>query len=140
MSENSKPNRPVSIWILSTIAFIFGGLSIKSGGLVLFTTGEFHQQQGNFVPFVVWANFLGGFVYIIAAIGLFRLKRWAGYLAYLITIMTIVVYVLFAGHVIGGGLYEMQTVVAMAIRTTLWVAISLLAYSQITRGYAQSTA
>jgi len=51
MSPDSKTNRSVSICVFSIIAFIFGGLTIKSGGLVLFTTGEFHQQQGNFVTF-----------------------------------------------------------------------------------------
>ncbi|MCP4488938.1 MAG: hypothetical protein GY820_16750 [Gammaproteobacteria bacterium] len=131
MSQNSKPSRSISIWVFSITALIFGGLSIKSGGLVLFTTGEFHQQQGNYVPFVVWANFLGGFFYIIAAIGLFRLERWAGYIAYLIAIMTVIVYAWFAVHVMNGGLYEMQTVIAMAIRAALWVAISVLAYYKI---------
>ncbi len=133
MSQNAKAGRSISIWVFSIIAIVFGSLSIKSGGLVLFTTGEFHQQQGNFVPFVVWANFLGGFAYIVAAIGLFRLKRWAGYLAYLIISMTVVVYAAFAVHIMGGGLYEVQTVVAMAIRTALWFAIALLAYFQIMR-------
>ncbi len=133
MSQSLKPVRSISIWVFSAVAIIFGGLSIRSGGLVIFTTGEFHQQQGNFVPFVVWANFLGGFAYIVAAIGLLQLKRWAGFFAYLITSMTVVIYAAFVVHIMGGGLYEMQTVVAMAIRTTLWVAISLLAYFQIMR-------
>lgn len=35
MSLKSNPGRPVSIWILSIIALIFGALSIKSGGLAL---------------------------------------------------------------------------------------------------------
>ncbi len=131
MSQSAKPNRPILIWSFSIIAIVFGALSIRSGGLVLFTTGEFHQQQGNFVPFVVWANFLGGFAYIVAAIGLLRLQPWAGYLAYIIVSMTVVIYVAFAVHIMGGGSYEMQTIVAMAIRTALWVTIALLAYFQI---------
>lgn len=133
MSSILTKKRPVAIWIFSIIALIFGGLTIKSGGLVLFTDGEFHQQQGNFVPFVVWVNFISGFAYIVAAVGLFQMQRWAGYMAYLIAIVTALTYILFGMHVMNDGLYEMQTVIAMAIRTSLWVVISLVAYFQFMR-------
>ena len=123
--------RPVGIWAISVIALIFGGLTIKSGGLVLFTDGEFHQQQGNYVPFVLWFNFFAGFAYIIAAIGLFKMSRWAGYLAYLIASATAIVFVLFGLHVMDGGLYEVKTVGAMSIRTIVWVVISVVAYFKI---------
>ncbi|MCW8887878.1 MAG: hypothetical protein OQK25_02320 [Gammaproteobacteria bacterium] len=131
MSSTTK--RPIAIWLISIIAIIFGGMTIKSGGLVLFTDGEFHQQQGNYVPFVVWFNFSAGFAYITAGIGLLLMKRWATYLAYLIAASTAVVFVLFGLHVMNGGLYEMQTVAAMTIRTTLWAIISLVAYFKIIR-------
>ncbi len=133
MSQVSKTKRPVSIWIFSIIALIFGGLTIRSSGLVLFTTGEFHQQQGNFVPFVVWINFICGFAYVIAATGLFLMKRWATHLAYLITLVTGTTYIFFGLHLMNGGLHEMQTIVAMAIRTLFWTAISGLAYYHIMR-------
>ncbi len=133
MSQNSKTKRPASIWMFSIIALIFGGLTIRSSGLVLFTTGEFHQQQGNFVPFVVWTNFICGFAYVTAATGLFLMKRWATYLAYFITLVTATAYIFFGMHVMNGGLYEMQTVVAMAIRTLFWTVISWLAYYYIMR-------
>ncbi|MCP4188464.1 MAG: hypothetical protein GY763_12750 [Gammaproteobacteria bacterium] len=133
MPQDSKTKRAVSIWIFSIIALIFGGLTLRSSGLVLFTTGEFHQQQGNFVPFVVWTNFVCGFAYVIAATGLFLMKRWAAYLAYLIALVTAAAYTFFGMHVMNGGLYEMQTVVAMAIRTLFWTVISGLAYYYIIR-------
>lgn len=62
---------PKEIWIVAIIALVFGALTVKAGGLVLFSEGEFHQLQGSFVPFVVWFNFIAGFAYIIAAIGIF---------------------------------------------------------------------
>jgi len=133
MSDRSSIQRPVAIWIASIFALIFGLLTLRSAGLVLFTEGEFHQQQGNFVPFVVWFNFSAGFAYIIAAIGLFMMSRWSGYLAYLIAAATAVVFGLFGLHVINGGLYEMQTVGAMTIRVSVWVAIAAVAYFKVMR-------
>ncbi|MDH3354123.1 MAG: hypothetical protein OEL79_02775 [Chromatiales bacterium] len=130
---SSTIKRSIGIWVVSIIAVIFGGLTLKSGGLVLFTDGEFHQQQGNYVPFVVWFNFLAGFAYIIAAIGLFKMSRWSGYLAYFIAASTAIVFALFGLHVMNGGVYEMQTVAAMTIRTAVWVVISWVAYVKFMR-------
>lgn len=36
---------------------------------------------GNFVPFVVWFNFLAGFAYIAVGVGLWVRRRWAVLLA-----------------------------------------------------------
>ena len=67
MSSTSTIKRPKEIWIVAIVALVFGALSVKAGGLVLFYEGEFHQLQGSFVPFVVWFNFIAGFAYIVAA-------------------------------------------------------------------------
>jgi hypothetical protein len=131
MSFTTK--RPLAIWIASIIALIFGAATLRSGGLVLFTEGEFHQQQGNYVPFVVWFNFIAGFGYIIAAVGLLALRRWSAYLAFLLAAATVVVFALFGLHVLNGGPHEMQTFGAMTIRTTVWVVISVVAHYQLIR-------
>lgn len=119
------------IWIVSIIALVFGALTIKAGGLILFSEGAFHQQQGNFVPFVVWFNFIAGFAYIIAAIGIFCMCAWSIQLSYAIATATASFFFLFGLHVIGGGPYELQTVVVMTVRTLLWIAISFVVYYKI---------
>ena len=67
--------------ILSAIAVVFGLLTLKAGGSVIFDVGSACQAEGNFVPSVVWFNFLSGFFYIAAGIGLWMQKRWALYLS-----------------------------------------------------------
>ena len=134
MLSISTKKRPAVIWVVSLSALIFGILTIKSGGLVLFTEGAFHQQQGHFVPFIVWFNFIAGFAYIIAAIGLFRMTSWSSYLSYMIATATISIFILFGMYVISGGLYEMKTVGVMTVRTSFWMIISFVAYFQIARG------
>ncbi|HEA26645.1 MAG TPA: hypothetical protein ENH92_05925 [Ectothiorhodospiraceae bacterium] len=122
---------PKEIWIVAIVALVFGALTVKAGGLVLFSEGEFHQLQGSFVPFVVWFNFIAGFAYIIAAIGIFCMCAWSIQLSYAIAIASASFFILFGMHVIGGGSYELHTVVVMTIRTLLWIAISFVVHSKI---------
>ncbi len=80
------------------------------------------------MPFVLWFNFLAGFAYVAAGAGLWLRRRWGAALAFAIAAATLVVYAAFAAHVMLGGAYEHRTVVAMALRSTVWVAISVVAW------------
>ncbi len=118
------------IWMLraaAIVAAIFGALTIRSGGAVLFGAPEAGQAAGNAVPFVVWFNFIAGFAYVAAAIGLWRARRWGAWTAIAIAGATALVFALFGLHVAAGGAFEMRTVWAMTLRTILWTGIAALA-------------
>ncbi len=134
--NQTTSSRPVILWILALVATIFGALTLKSAYLVLFTTGEFHQNAGNFVPFVVMFNGIAGLFYLIAGFGIFKQRKWGVRLSILIAVSTISVYGLFGLHVNNGGLYEMQTVVAMAIRSGVWSVIAIVAWFKICKAKA----
>ncbi len=126
-------NRSIGFWVITAIAVLFGLLTIKSGGSVLFIDGQDRQAAGNYVPFVVWFNFLAGFIYIITGAGLWMQKRWAVWLSICIALATIIVFAVFGIVVINGEPYEVRTVVAMSLRTVVWVFISMFAYRKIIR-------
>ena len=121
----------ITLRILSVIAVVFGLLTLKEGGSVIFNIGSARQAAGNFVPYVVWFNFLSGFFYIAAGIGLWLRKRWAVTLSFALVISIALTYIVFGIHVLNGGPYEMRTVYAMALRTFLWVVISIVSYKHI---------
>jgi len=123
----------ITLRILSVIAVVFGLLTLKEGGSVIFDIGSARQAAGNFVPFVVWFNFLSGFFYIAAGIGLWLQKRWAVTLSIALVISISITYIVFGINVLNGGPYEMRTVYAMALRTFLWIVISIVSYKQIMR-------
>ncbi|MEO8717532.1 MAG: hypothetical protein ABI423_04860 [Burkholderiales bacterium] len=110
------------------VAALFGALTIRSGGSVLFGAPEAAQAAGNAVPFVVWFNFIAGFTYVAAAIGLWRARRWGAWAAIGIAGATAVVFALFGIHAATGGAFEMRTVWAMTLRTGLWTVIAVLAF------------
>jgi len=123
----------MTLRILSVIAVVFGLLTLKAGGSVIFNIGSARQVEGNFVPFVVWFNFLSGFFYIAAGIGLWLQRRWAVTLSIALVISISITYIVFGIHVLNGGPYEMRTVYAMALRTLVWGVISMVSYKQIMR-------
>ncbi len=130
MSSTSVKRRP-AVWAVTTIAILFGLLTIKSGGSVLFIDGEARVQAGNYLPFVLWFNFMAGFAYLIVGVGLWREERWAAWLAILIAVATLAVFALFALHILDGGSYEQRTVIAMSARSLIWTLIATFAWKSL---------
>ena len=126
-TETLKTKRPILITSLSIVAALFGIATVKEGGTVLFTEAG-QQGAGNFVPFVLWFNFFAGFVYILAGIMLFKLKSCSRKLSAVIAIATTIVFTLLGVHILNGGAFESRTVVAMTLRSGIWIAIALLAF------------
>ncbi len=130
---STTPTRSLGIWVVSIIALAFGMLTIKSGGSVLFIDGPARQAAGDYVPFVLWFNFLAGFAYLLAGVGLFMQKSWAPSLSIFIAVATAIVFALFGLHVLNGGAYETRTVMAMSLRTVVWVSIAVFSYRKATK-------
>lgn len=129
MTDMTKPSaaRPGLATAAATIALLFGALTVMSGGAVIFNLGQAQQAAGQYLPFVVWFNFLAGFAYILAGIGLFMWRRWAVILSMIIAAATLVTFAAFGLQVLMGAAYEPRTVGAMVLRSGLWVIIALLA-------------
>ena len=119
--------RGFSVWAISLVAIGFGLLTIKEGGTILFGDEAARSAAGNYVPFVLWFNFVAGFAYVVAGAGLWSRRRWAARLAIAIAVATALAFAAFGVHVLAGGAYELRTVVAMSLRTLVWTAIAWIA-------------
>ena len=108
----------------AVVAVLFGAATVWSGGNVLFGSGA--ASAGNYVPFIVWFNFLAGFAYIAAGIGIWRSRPWGTVLAVALALATALAFLAFGGYVARGGAFEKRTVVAMTIRTLLWTGIAAM--------------
>ncbi len=128
-----KSDRTIVVWILTVIAVLFGLLTIKSGGQVLFGDSSYQKAAGNYVLFVVWFNFLAGFVYLVAGAGIWLRQRWAVWLSLFIVIATIIVFAFFGLHILEGGEYETRTVAAMSLRSLVWISIFTCSYRELIR-------
>ena len=126
--NNSPQQRGFLIRAISLVAIGFGLLTIKEGGMTLSGNAAAVSAAGNYVPFVLWFNFAAGFAYVIAGAGLWMQQRWALWLAVAIAAATALVFAAFGAYVITGGLYEKRTVIAMSMRTLVWITIATIAW------------
>lgn len=135
MTSSTFPSCPrgLSIWAIAVVAVVFGLLTIKEGGAVLFGSAEARAAAGNYVSFVVWFNFLAGFAYVVAGIGLFLQRRWAMWLAVMIAIATAVTSAALGAVIVSGGAFEQRTVFAMGLRTVVWMLIAGVAWRRLAR-------
>lgn len=122
-----KQQRGFWVWAISLIAVGFGLLTIKEGGTILFGDEATRIAAGHYVPFVLRFNFVAGFAYVVAGAGLWLRQRWAVWLAVAIAAATAFAFAAFGVYVYSGGAYEPRTVIAMGLRTLVWVMIAAIA-------------
>lgn len=116
-------------WALAAavVAILFGVVTVIVGGRTLFGGVEERIAAGHFVPFVLCFNFLAGFAYVAAGVGLWLWTRWAASLSAVIALATVLIFIAFGGHILLGGAFEWRTMGAMIIRSTVWLVIATLA-------------
>ena len=120
-------------YTLALLLLGFGLMTLFASGSVIFDWFEIRAEKGNYVLFVVWANFISSIIYLIAAYGFLKSKKWT---ARLLSISVAVLVLAFVGlniHANTGGLYETTTMNAMIFRTTLTLLFTVLAYLFITK-------
>lgn len=126
-----KQDRSLLMRIWAVIAILFGLLTITSGARVLFGSAAEKLAAGNVVDFILWCNFLLGFVYVIAGIGLWRRAAWAVKLAAIIATTTLLMFISLGVYIAGGGSYENRTLSAMVLRSVFWFTLYLVARKRV---------
>ena len=116
---------PVSLAALLTA---FGLLTLFLSSSVIFDLFGVRAKEGNYVLLVVWANFLSSILYLVAAYGFVKSRKWT---IKPLGISAIILVLAFAGlliHINSGGIYETKTVGAMLFRIVVTAVFAALAY------------
>jgi hypothetical protein len=132
MSNSDIKNKIVLI-ILGALAFGFGIMTIKSGSFALFGGVAGKEFAGQYIPLVLWFNFMAGFFYTITGVGIVLNKSWAVSLAKALALSTALVFIIFGVLVMSGTDYETKTVAAMTVRTLFWFLIFLASNKLISK-------
>lgn len=120
-----SPKQEAMIRAAALIAVVFGAATVFSGARVLFGDGA--AGAGDYIAYIVWFNFLAGFAYVAAGIGLWLRKPWAAGMSLALALLTALFFAALGGHIAAGAAYEMRTVAAMALRTGFWLAVAAIA-------------
>ncbi len=108
-------------WALTAVLLLFGGVTLFLSTSVLFDLFGMREKEGNYVQFVVLANFFASVLYIAAAIGLLAQRLWARYPLWMASVVLITASIAFAWHVYQGGIHESHTIGALVFRTLLTI-------------------
>ena len=114
--------------ILLIILIVFGAVTVFMSSSVLFDWFGIRAKEGNYVPGIVWANFVCGILYLVAAYRIIRHQIWARFPLTIALLILILAYIGLFIHINNGGLYETKTVGAMAFRfglTSLFLFITI---------------
>ncbi len=125
--------KEIILYIVAAVLTLFGLVTLFMSSSVIFDLFGIRVKEGNFVPFVVWANWLCGFIYLTAAYGLVKSKKWTFRILLVASIILIVTYIGLFFHIQSGGIYETKTVYAMGFRTGLTLLFTFVAYLFINR-------
>lgn len=125
-SGHMRRSRLIWVRVAGVIGTLFGLLTIREGGAVLFVDGAARVAAGDYVPFVLWFNFLAGFAYVVAGVGLVFGRPWAARVALIIAAATLGIFAVFGAHVFSGGAFEVRTVIAMTLRSIVWCSIAVI--------------
>ncbi len=119
------PLRPRWAATAGVAVVAFGAVTVVVGGKTLFGTPAERAAAGNIVPFVLWFNFIAGFAYMAAGVGMVLWTRWAGVLSASIAAATMGVFIALGVYIALGGPFEARTVAAMTFRSFVWIGLAI---------------
>ena len=120
-------------FLSSLILAGFGLLTLFLSSSVIFDWFGIRAKEGNYVLFVVWANFISSLLYLISAYGFLIMKSWTFKALSVATVILVVALIGLFIHIYSGGIYETKTVFAMLFRISVTIVFTAIAYFSINK-------
>lgn len=120
-------------YLFATLLAGFGLLTLFLSTSVIFDLFGIRAKEGNYVLFVVWSNFISSILYIFAAYGIIKNKRWTATLLVISTLILIAAFIGLKIHINSGGIYETKTVGAMIFRIAVTFVFAIIAFFTINK-------
>jgi len=117
----------VSAFVLT----LFALLTLFLSSSVIFDWFGIRALEGNYVLFIVWANFICSILYLIAVYGFFKRASWTYWVLITAMVILIVAFIALQFYINNGGIYEVKTVNAMVFRILVTLVFLLVAYFSI---------
>jgi len=115
--------RSIIRYALATVLLLFGALTLFLSTSVIFDLFGIRVREGNYVPVVVWANFIVSILYVQAAAGLMAHKRWTLNVLFMAVLILVGACIAFGWHVFRGGIHEQKTIGALTFRTLFTLSL-----------------
>jgi hypothetical protein len=116
----------------------FGILSLFMTTSVIFDFFGIREKEGNYIPFVVYANFICSFIYLYCSYGLFTKNKYTTACLFVAAAILFIAYIGMIIHIQLGGAFELKTVKAMLARTSITIVLAGLSWYYISRSKLMS--
>lgn len=126
-------NRNITTTLSAIILALFALLTLFLSSSIIFDWFHIRQKQGDFVLFIVWANFIASIVYFIAVYGFIKRKKWTFWILLSALLVLVIAFIFLQYYIQNGGIYKSQTVMAMLFRMAVTSLFALIAYFKLIR-------
>ena len=103
-------------YVIAVLLIVFALLTLFLSSSVIFDWFGIRAKEGNYVPLVVWANFMVSLLYLLASYGYLFLKKWSLSVMLIAAIIFVLAYIGLFIYINNDGLYESRTIGAMLFR------------------------
>ncbi|MAB37816.1 MAG: hypothetical protein CL528_10915 [Aequorivita sp.] len=103
-------------YVIAVLLIVFALLTLFLSSSVIFDWFGIRAKEGNYVPLVVWANFMVSLLYLLASYGYLFLKKWSLSVMLIAAIILVLAYIGLFIYINNDGLYESRTIGAMLFR------------------------
>ena len=117
---------------IAIVLAVFGLATLFLSSSLIFDLFGVRAMQGNYVLFIVWANFVSSILYLFAAYGFLKTKKWTTHLLLASEIVLIIAFIGFILYINSNGIYESKTIGAMVFRIMITLAFLIASYFTIT--------
>lgn len=114
--------------VAAVLLALFGAVTLFMSSAVIFDLFGIREREGNYVLFVVVANFICSLLYLPAAWGLYKVRAWTVTLLGICLLLLILAFAGFLVHIQSGGLYEKKTIGALLFRIAVTGVFTYLGY------------
>lgn len=112
---------------------LFGLVTLFLSTSIIFDLFGIRAKEGDYVLFVVWANFISSFFYLFAVYGFYKDRKWTAKSLGISTVILIAAFIGLVIHIKTGGIYETKTIAAMIFRICLTLLFAGIAYFTISK-------
>ncbi len=120
-------------YISAVFLLLFGAVTLFMSSSVIFDWFGIRAKEGNYVLFVVWANWLCAYIYFVSVYGFLKMTSWTFKTLSVATVILLVALTGLFVHIYSGGIYETKTVFAMLFRISVTIAFTAIAYFLINK-------
>lgn len=126
-------NRNIINTLSAIILALFALLTLFLSSSVIFDWFGIRAEEGNYVLFIVWANFMSSILYLISVYGFFKRTKWTFWVLLTALVLLIIAFIVLLFYVNNGGVYEAKTIKAMIFRMVVTLSFSLVAFFNINK-------